>query len=331
MADLQTTYLGLSLRNPFVVGSSGYTANLERIRQIAEAGAGALVTASLFEEQIQYERFRLEEQLSRFDNLSPEMPDVFPNLKHADSKEHLMWIRRTKEAVRIPVIASLNAVSRETWVQYSRQLEDTGADALELNFYATPSEAQVSGAQLEREQLATLRAVRKKVKIPLSVKLSYFYTNPLAFIKALDQEGINGFVLFNRLFQPDIEPDSEANRYSHAASSERDYLVAMRYAGLLAGTIKGDICAGGGILGARDAVKLILAGATCVQVVSTLYRNKISYLGTLVQELGSWMDGKGFRNLASFRGRMDARKNTDPSFYRRAGYVKHLLKEDYGV
>jgi dihydroorotate dehydrogenase (fumarate) len=330
MADLQTTYLGLALRNPFVVGASGYTANVDRIRQLEEAGAAALVTASLFEEQIQYERFRLEEQLHRFDNLSPEMIDFFPQVKHGGAKEHLMWIRRTKEAVRIPVIASLNAVSRETWVQYSRELEEAGADALELNFYATPSDPQVSGSQLEHEQIATLRAVRKKVKVPISVKLSFFYTNPLAFMKALDEEGINGFVLFNRLFQPDIDVESEKNRYTHTLSAESDHLVAMRYAGLLAGGLRADICASGGILSARDAVKMILAGATCVQVVSTLYRNKIAYLGTMIQELGSWMDDKGYRELASFRSRMSARKNPDSAFYRRAQYVKHLLKADYG-
>jgi dihydroorotate dehydrogenase (fumarate) len=330
MANLETTYLGLTLRNPFIVGASGYTANLDRIRQLEEAGAGALVTASLFEEQIQYERFRLEEQLERFDNLSPEMSDIFPNLKHAGSKEHLMWVRRTKETAHIPVIASLNAVSRDTWVQYSRELEQAGADALELNFYATPSDPQVSGSQVEREQVATLRAVRRKVKIPISVKLSFFYTNPLAFVKALDEEGVNGFVLFNRLFQPDIDIDSEKNRYTHTLSAESDHLVAMRFAGLLAGSLRADICAGCGILSARDAVKMILAGAACMQVVSALYRNKIAYLGTMIQELGSWMDDKGYRDLASFRGRMAAGKNPDPSFYRRAQYVKHLLKADYG-
>lgn len=330
MANLEATYLGLTLRNPFIVGACGYTANLERIRELEQAGAGALVTASLFEEQIQYERFRLEEQLERFDNLSPEMADVFPNLKHAGSREHLMWVRRTKEAVRIPVIASLNAVNRDTWVQYARELEQTGVDALELNFYATPGDPLVSGLRMEREQAAAIRAVRRKVRIPISVKLSCFYTNPLAFVKALDEEGVDGFVLFNRLFQPDIDVQTQSNRYHHALSGESDHLLALRYVGLLAGTLRADLCAGGGILGGREAIKLILAGAACVQVVSALYRNKIACLSSLVQQLGAWMDERDYADLPAFRGRMNARNNPDPSFYRRAQYVKHLLKADYG-
>jgi dihydroorotate dehydrogenase (fumarate) len=329
MADLSTTYLGLSLCSPFIAGASGYTANVERSKQLQEAGAGALVTASLFEEQIQYESYRLEEDLSRFDNLSQEVVDVFPQIKHGGAKEHLMWIRRTREAVRIPVIASLNAVSRDTWVRYSQELEGAGADALELNFYATPSDGESGAAEIEKEQLAAIRAVVKKVKIPVSVKLSAFYTNPLHFLTALDQEGVRGFVLFNRLFQPDLDAEREANRDNHTLSAEGEHLAALRFTALAYGNLEGELCASGGIFTAADAAKLLLAGAACVQVVSTLYRNKIAYLATLVRELDAWMQAKGYRDLAAFRGRLSARKNSDPGFYRRAQYVKNLLRADY--
>jgi dihydroorotate dehydrogenase (fumarate) len=329
MADLSTTYLGLNLRNPFIAGASGYTANVDRIRELEQAGAGALVTASLFEEQIQYESYRLEEDLSRFDNLSQEVVDVFPTLKHAGAKEHLMWVRRTKEAVGIPVIASLNAVNRDTWLRYAQELEASGADALELNFYATPSEAQPAAADIEKEQLAAARSVVKKVKIPVSVKLSTFYTNPLHFLRALDQEGVRGFVLFNRLFQPDLDAEREANRYEHALSAPGEHLAALRFTALAYGNLQGAICASGGISTAADAAKLLLAGAACVQVVSALYRNKIAYLGTMVRELGAWLEARGYRDLDACRGRLSAGKNSDPGFYRRAQYVKNLLRADY--
>jgi dihydroorotate dehydrogenase (fumarate) len=329
MADLSTTYLGLTLRNPFVAGASGYTANLDRIRQLEEAGAGALVTASLFEEQIQYESYRLEEDLSRFDNLSQEVVDVFPQLKHGGAKEHLMWVRRTKEAVRIPVIASLNAVNRDTWARYAQELEGAGADALELNFYATPSEAEPGAAEIEKEQVAAVRAVLKKVKVPVSVKLSSFYTTPLNFMRQLDQEGVRGFVLFNRLFQPDLDAEREANRYEHTVSAPGEHLAALRFTALAYGNLKGEVCASGGIFTAADAAKLLLAGATCVQVVSTLYRNKIGHLGALTRDLAAWLEARGYRDLAACRGRLSARKNSDPGFYRRAQYVKNLLRADY--
>ena len=329
MANLKTTYMGLELKNPFIAGASGHTANLDLIKQLEEAGAAAIVTASLFEEQIQYERFRLEEDLHRFDNLYAEMTDFFPQVKHAGPKEHLAWVKKAKQGVGIPVIASLNAVNRKIWSEWAVQLEDTGADGLELNFYATPSSFDQSSMDVEQEQIEILGEIKNKVKVPVSVKLSPFYSNPLHFIKKLDEVGVKGFVLFNRLFQPDIDVENETNLYRHNLSTEVEQEAPLRYAGLLHGNIRGDVCANSGILSGKDAVKLILAGASCVQVVSTLYKNKISSLPNLIKEAESWMDGKGYKDLEAFRGKMSAKNNSDPGFYRRAQYVKHLIKADY--
>ncbi|UCF96364.1 MAG: dihydroorotate dehydrogenase-like protein [Spirochaetaceae bacterium] len=329
MADLKTTYMGLELKNPFIAGASGYTANLDKIKQLEEAGAAAIVTASLFEEQIQYERFRLEEDLHQFDNLYAEMTNFFPQVKHAGPKDHLGWVRKAKEAVGIPVIASLNAVNRGIWSEWALQLEDTGADALELNFYATPNSFEKSSMDVESEQIEILGEIKNKVKIPLSVKLSAFYSNPLYFIKQLDEIGVRGFVLFNRLFQPDINVEEQTNLYRHNLSTGTEYEASLRYAGLLHGNIKGDVCANSGILSGKDAIKLVLAGASCVQVVSTLYKNKISSLANLIKEAASWMDGKGYKELSAFKGKLSATNNQDPGFYRRAQYVKNLIKADY--
>jgi dihydroorotate dehydrogenase (fumarate) len=329
MANLKTTYLGLELKNPFIAGASGYTANLDRIKQLEEAGAAALVTASLFEEQIQYERFRLEEDLHQFDNLYAEMTDFFPKVKHAGPKDHLGWVKKAKQSVGVPVIASLNAVNRKIWSEWAVQLEDTGADALECNFYATPSSFEESSKDVEAEQIEILGEVKNKIKIPLSVKLSAFYTNPLHFIKSLDDIGVRGFVLFNRLFQPDINVEKQSNSYRHVLSTGAEHEGSLRYAGLLHGNIKGDVCANSGIMTGKDAIKLILAGASCVQIVSTLYKNKITSLQELIKEAESWMDSKGYKDLPSFQGKMNAKNNVDPAFYRRAQYVKNLIKADY--
>jgi dihydroorotate dehydrogenase (fumarate) len=329
MASLKTTYMGLELKNPFIAGASGYTTNMERIKQLEEAGAAAIVTASLFEEQIQYERYRMEEDLHQFDNLYAEMTNFFPQVKHAGPKEHLSWVKKAKASVGVPVIASLNAVNRSIWSEWALQLEDTGADALELNFYATPSSFEQSSSDVEEEQIEILGEMKSKVKIPLSVKLSAFYTNALHFIKKLDDVGVGGFVLFNRLFQPDINVEEESNRYRHSLSTGGEYESSLRYTGLLHGNIQGDVCANSGILSGKDAVKLILAGAACVQVVSTLYKNKISSLASLIKEVETWMGDKGYKDLAAFRGKMDAKNNQDPGFYRRAQYVKNLIKADY--
>ena len=328
MVDTRVRYMGLELKNPFIAGASSMTSHMESLQRLEEAGAAAVVISSLFEEQIQLESFLLEEDVHRYDNLYAEMTDFFPEVKHSGPEEHLHWVRKAKEALRIPVIASLNAVNRKTWVHYAAQLADTGADALELNFYATPTSFDTTGAEIEKDQVETLKEVKAAVKLPISVKLSPFYTNPLSFIKQLDGIGVNGFVLFNRFFQPDMDVDSLENLILHNLSTETDHRLPLRYAGLLHGKLKGDICSSSGVMTGKDAVKLLLAGASCVQVVSTLFRNKVSRLTAMIRELSSWMESKGHKDVASFRGSMDNQNNPDPWVYTRAQYVRLLMKPD---
>lgn len=326
MALLNTTYMGIELKNPLIAGASSLTDRMETIKQIEDAGAGSLVCASLFEEQIQLERYRLDEELEKFDNKYAEMADVFPSLNHAGPQEHLTWVRKAKESVSIPVIASLNAVGRETWVEYAKLLEQTGVDGLELNFYATPSGFTVEGPEIEEEQLEILKEIQLAVKIPISVKLSIYYSNPLNFIKKLDNVGVNGFVLFNRFFQPDINIAKEENIFPWNLSDSNDNRLPLRFAGLLFGSVKGDICSSTGIMNGRDVVKMVLAGATCVQFVSTLFKNKIVHIGTMAEEIERWMEEKGYKDIGSFRGKMSKKNSVDPWVYTRAQYVKMLLK-----
>ena len=235
MSSLKSTYLGIQLENPVIAAASSLTSRLETVKQLEEAGIGAIVISSLFEEQIQLERMTFEEDLTAFDNLHPEMINIFPELEHGGPKEHLLFVRRVKDSVGIPVIASLNAVNAETWVDYAIQLAQTGIDAIELNFYTAPVEMDRDGAAIVAEQLAVLRAVKEAVHLPISVKLSPFYSNPLNVVSRMEAEGAAGFVLFNRFFQPEIDINAEKLVFPFNLSHAGNYGPSLRFAGLLFG------------------------------------------------------------------------------------------------
>ncbi len=327
MANLRTSYMGLMLRNPVIAGATTLTCQMDTIHRLEEAGAAALVTCSLFEEEVQLERFRMQEELEMFDNLHPEMADIFPQLEHAGPTEHLMWVRKTKESVGIPVIASLNCVYPETWVEYAKLTAETGVDGLELNFYSTPGDAGRSAAAIEDEQAQIVKAVTSAVQIPVAVKLSAFYTNPLHAAQRLASAGASGFVLFNRFFEPDIDADQEQNIFVWNLSRPGDYQLPLRFVGLLYDQVH-DLCASTGIFEGEDVAKLILAGADVVQVVSTLFRNGIDHLGTMLADLESWMDAKGYETLDQVRGKLSHKRSKDPWSYTRAQYVRALMKPD---
>jgi dihydroorotate dehydrogenase (fumarate) len=325
MADLGTTYMGIPIRNPLIVGASPLTGNLDTIKRIEQLGAGALVTPSLFEEEIQLERFQFDVSLHREDCRNAEMITVLPNLEHAGPQEHLMWVRLAKEAVSIPVIASLNAVNRETWLEYAVLLEQTGVDGLECNLFASPRESSQEGAAIESEQIALIAELSKAVSIPVSVKLSFFYTNPLNIVHRMDEAGASAFVLFNRLFDPDIDINQESSVSPFNLSHETDYRLPLRYMGLLEGTIQADICSSTGVFNGEDMVRMILAGATAVQTVSALLQYGCAHIQTMLKHLEEWMDQRGYSTLAAFRGRLSRQHSSDPWAYTRAQYVKLLM------
>jgi dihydroorotate dehydrogenase (fumarate) len=327
VANLETSYMGLALKNPVIAGATTLTCQMETIRRLEEAGAAALVTCSLFEEEVQLERFRMQEELEMFDNVHPEMTDIFPQLEHAGPTEHLMWVRKTKESVSIPVIASLNCVNPETWVEYAKLTAETGVDGLELNFYSTPSDVGRSGAAIEDEQARIVKEVMSAVSIPVAVKLSVFYSNPLYAIQRLATAGASGFVLFNRFFEPDIDVNEQKNVFVWNLSRPGDYQLPLRFVGLLYDQVH-DLCASTGIFEGKDVAKLILAGANVVQVVSTLFRNGIDHLGTMLGDLDSWMDAKGYETLDQVRGKLSHKRSKDPWSYTRAQYVRALMKPD---
>lgn len=328
MANLSTTYMGVQLKNPLILGASNLVSKPDVIKQIEEAGIGAIVYRSLFEEQIQLENLQMDEMLSEYENRNAEMTSLFPGLEHAGPKEHLYNVEKLVKSVDVPVFASLNAIYEPTWVEYAKELEKTGVAGLELNLYAVPGYFEVTGESIEEKQVQIVKAVKKAVKIPVSVKMSLFYTNPLNFIKKIDEAGADAYVLFNRFFQPEIDIEKEEYHYPWELSNPKDHMVGLRFAGLLHGNLEGSICISRGIYDANDVVKMILAGADVVQMVSTIYRNSPSVISDILMDLNKWMDEKGYNSLDDFRGKLSRKNMKDPFAYQRAQYVDILMHSE---
>jgi dihydroorotate dehydrogenase (fumarate) len=328
MVNLKTTYLGLELKNPIIIGASNLVSDTNNMKAAEDAGAAAIVFKSLFEEQIQLENYLLDNQMGEYNDRNAEMVKLFPDLSHAGPQEHLHKLRKAKEAVSIPVIASLNAVYHESWIEYAKLIEDTGVDALELNFYSIPKDFTKDEKEILNEQLAVIKEIKKTLNIPVSVKLSPYYTSILKFVAELDKAGVDGVVLFNRMFQPDIDLEKEEHFSPFNLSSENDSLIALRFAGLLYGRVKANICSNSGIMNGKDVLKAVMAGADTVQIVSTLYKHKLSHISVILNEMTEWMKSKNYNSLKDFRGKLSEKNTKDPFVYKRAQYIDLLLKSE---
>ncbi len=325
--ELKTKYLGLELKNPIIVGASNLVTDEKLLMKLEEAGAAAIVYKSLFEEQINLENMEMYDAMTEYNERNAEMTSVFSHeVYEAGPDEYLMHFKRAKAAVNIPMIASLNAVFDDTWYEWAKKLEDAGADALELNFYNNPREFEMEGRSIINEELDVIEGVKKAVNIPVSVKLSAFYTNPLYVFKEMDKRGADGFVLFNRLFQPDINIESEKMQFHYNLSTSQDNRLPLRYAGMLYDYLDADVCANTGIFTGEDVIKMILAGADTVQVVSTIYKHGPEQITKMLEDIEIWMANKQYASPDEFRGNLSMKKSKDPYAYRRAQYVDILMK-----
>lgn len=327
MISLKTRYMGLELKNPVIAGASDLASDINNLKRIEAAGAAAIVYKSIFEEQYQLENLEMYEIKTEYEDRNAEMVTLFPDSKKEYSypAQHLMNLKKAKESLSIPVFASLNAVNDDTWIEYAKEIEKTGVDGLELNFYTLPEKSDNVYEDIENKQIATLKKVKSAIKIPVSVKLSPFYTNPLRFISELDASGADALVLFNRLFQPDIDIETETHRFPYNLSNAEDNRLPLRFAGLLFETIRPSICTNSGIFTGHDVVKMLLAGADCVQVVSTLYLNQIEVLTTIINDIEKWMSEKGYNTIGSFRGKLSKIRSADKVPYNRAQYIDFRL------
>ncbi|RLD79404.1 MAG: dihydroorotate dehydrogenase [Bacteroidetes bacterium] len=327
--DLKTNYMGVELKNPVIVGASNLVTNLAALRNIEEEGAAAVVYKTLFEEQIHLENLQNFQAEENYADRHAEMSgSPYPGIDEAGPEAYLAMLKEAREALGIPLFASLNCVYDETWEEYAKKIEDTGVAGLELNFYFIPRSFEIDGRSVITEQLDLLEKVKKAVKIPVAAKLSPYYTNPLYVISEMDKKGVDAFVLFNRLFQPEIDIDMEEHYFPYNLSTQNDNRIALRFAGLLYGELNAKVCANTGIFTGEDVISMILAGADAVQIVSTIYKNGIGQISTILNEMETWMKKKNYKTLDEFRGKLSQKTLKDPFTYKRAQYVDILMKSE---
>ncbi len=324
--DLSTTYLGMNLPHPMVAGASPLSDEIDTARQLEDAGSAAIVLRSLFEEQIAREQMaELLYQDSNSESFA-EAASYFPNpdLFIMGPDEYMNHLRRVKEAVRVPVIASLNGSTPGGWLSYGRLMEQGGADALELNVYHAALDPEKSGAEIERETVVMVHEVKRSVKIPVAVKLSPFFTSFAHFALQLDREGADGLVLFNRFYEADIDvQELQVTRALHLSDSS-ELLLRLRGIAALAPLVSGSLAVTGGVHTALDVVKSTMAGAHVTQMVSALLKNGPGYLFKVRRDLEVWMEENEWSSLKEMRGNMGVDKAPNPKAYERANYMMML-------
>ncbi|MEA5500042.1 dihydroorotate dehydrogenase-like protein [Limnoraphis robusta Tam1] len=325
--DITTTYLGLNLRSPLVPSAAApLSEDLDNIKRLEDAGAGAVVLHSLFEEQLLREKFELHHHLEYGTESFAEALTYFPEPDefHVGPELYLDHIQQAKQAVQIPIIASLNGFSSGGWVEYAKLIQDAGADAIELNIYYVPTDFNMSGAQVEQNYIDTLREVKAEVSIPVTVKLSPFFSNLANMAKQLDEAGADGLALFNRFLQPDINPEELEVEPGSILSHAQDLRLPMRWIAILYGRINADLAATSGVQRGRDALKLLMSGAKVTHVCSALLRHGIPYIQVMEQEMKHWMEDHEYESVKQMQGSMSQLHCEDKSAYERAQYMKAI-------
>ncbi len=323
MVDLSVRYAGLELKSPVIVSSSGLTSSVERIIKIAQSGAGAVVLKSLFEEQIQYDIGKMDTGGDY-----PEAGDYLKTYARENSlSSYLELISQAKNAVDIPVIASVNCYSSAEWVDFTVRMEEAGADAIELNIYYLANDRKKDPRSYESVYLKILEDVKKRVSIPVIVKLGMHFTNLSWMAEELAVRGAAAIVLFNRFYAPDINTDNLTMGSAEVLSSPTDIRYSLRWVGIISSEVERlDIAASTGVHSGLGAVKQLLAGAEAVQVCSVLYRNGVDYLKNIIGEMKAWMEKKQYSAVDEFRGKMNYANLKDPAVYERAQFIKYFSK-----
>ncbi|MEI7730913.1 MAG: dihydroorotate dehydrogenase-like protein [Verrucomicrobiota bacterium] len=324
--DLSTTYLGLKLRNPLVPSASPLSEDIGNLRKMEDNGAGAVVLQSLFEEQLSAEADDINVGLHQGDGISAEALSYFPEPStfKFGPEEYLEHIIKAKQALKIPVIASLNGASVGGWIEYAKQIQKAGADALELNIYYIPTDVTEDGAQVEKRYLDIVKTVRAAVNIPLAVKLSPYFSSVGHMAKRLDDAGVNGLVLFNRFYQPDINLSTLEVENTVLLSTAQARRLPLRWIALLYGRVKADLAATSGVHSAQDVLKMLMAGARVTMFCSALMKHGIEHLKVVEREMQLWMQEHEYESVRQMQGSVSQLKCADPSAFERAQYMKVL-------
>jgi dihydroorotate dehydrogenase (fumarate) len=324
--DLSTTYLGLKLRTPLVPAASPLSEELDSIKEMEDSGASAVVLYSLFEEQLRQDRLELAERLEHGTFSYAESLTYFPEPEEfrLGPDEYLKHIAKAKEAVKIPVIASLNGSSVGGWTQYAKAIEQAGADALELNIYHIPTDMDLTSEDVEKTYLDILKAVKSEVKTPVAVKLSPFFTNFANMAKRLNDAGANGLVLFNRFYQPDIDLESLEIKPNILLSTPMAMRVPLRWIALMYGRIQASMAATSGIHRASDALKMLMAGADVTMLCSVLIRHGVRQIAAIERDLVAWMEEHDYSSVTQLKGSLSQKNCANPSAFERAQYMKAI-------
>ncbi|MGM0600769.1 MAG: dihydroorotate dehydrogenase-like protein [Candidatus Rifleibacteriota bacterium] len=320
MADLKTRFFGLDLKNPLIAASSSLTATPDNIAKFSECGVGAIVLKSVFEEEVlnEYDQIAQDYSSSHFE----EFIDYFDyKIRNNVLGNYGKFIREAKKNSEVPVVASINCISAGNWLQFASQVQDAGADAIELNLLVLPSDVSRSAEDNHRFYLEAVKEVRNKVNIPLSIKISNYFSDLARFCKEIDELKVDGITLFNRFATPDIDIKKEKLIEASPLSSEVEHLMSLRWIGLLSSRLDCPLAASGGVHTWEQMIKMILAGAGAVQMATAFYQKNIEYALEVVKGLETWMNNKGYEKIDDFRGNLAGDKTANPGFYERAQFL----------
>jgi dihydroorotate dehydrogenase (fumarate) len=323
---LHSTYMGMELNSPIVVSACTLSEQTDNIVRMEDNGAGAVVLYSLFEEQIRKEEAGYKNIMSGTSNAFAEASDYFPDLDdyHVGTDEYLEHIRKAKERVKIPVIASLNGITNEGWIDYSKLMEEAGADGIEVNIFFIPGDITMSSAEIEHRYLNIIENIKQTVKIPVAIKLNPYFSNMGNMSLRMKNAGADALVLFNRFYQPDFDINELTLKTDLHYSESSEIRLPLLWIALLYGKVKLSLAATTGVQSAVEVIKYLLAGADVVMTASSLYKNGIPYLKAMNKELQDWMYMMGFDNIKAFKGSMSQQNISDPTAYERANYIKIL-------
>lgn len=330
MVDLSTTYLGLQLKNPVVASASPISKKLDGIRKLEDAGASAVVMYSLFEEQIVQDSLALDHYLNLGTDSFAEALTYFPDLQsyNIGPEDYLNLISKAKQAVKIPIIGSLNGVSTGGWVDYAQKIEQAGADALELNMYYIPTDFELSSHELEQVYADLVKDVRSNIHIPLAVKLSPFFTALPHLSKRIVQSGANGLVLFNRFLQPDLDIETLEVTPHLILSTPSELRLPLRWTAILYGRVDADLALTSGVHSAQDVLKAMMAGASVTMLASELIANGTKRIGEILNDMQMWMETFEYVSVTQMKGSMSQLSVAEPAAFERANYMKALTSLD---
>ncbi len=327
MAELSTRYMGLELPSPLIAASSGLTDNVANIKRFEEAGAGAVVLKSLFEEEIRLEKKAALAKMGSSGFLYPESLDFYDYHDESEPEstmKYLDLVKKAKSGTGIPVIPSINCVTAEQWTWFPRELELAGADGLELNIFIMPSDLQRTGEENEKVYFDIISAVTSRVNIPVSLKVSFYFSDLARILREFSEKDIQALVLFNRFYSPDIDIDTLEVTTSSVLSNPSDFTNALRWIAIMYDHVDCDLAASTGVHDGRTMIKMILAGAAAVQVASAFYRNGVDHASRMLSDLKKWMEKNGYTKLSDFRARMSQHETANPASFQRVQFMKYF-------